>query len=252
MAVRISGVTAELATAAAGAEPLLTRRNAYTPAYMGPAEVDTSSGIRGGPDVFLWPHRARMGTRGRFYKPFWPERLWHADGDVSARRFKVMYSKKCHLCGTRGASDIVHFSTTCPAMAQRRMDTLGGGRLQTAIRDIADALHTLAGRRQTPLYLTAAIQAIQLDTPEANFIVSRIVMSAPWRVHDTDPIWTTAARLGAMFEHEYRNMQAVGPFADIWGAHAKRLLKGIAKKWWELLPRRARRRLAAVGHTIPA
>ena len=136
-------------------------------------------------------------------------------------------------------------------MAQRRVDTLGGGRLQTAIRDIADALHTLAGR-QTPLYLTVAIQAIQLDTPEANFIVSRIVMSAPWRAHDTDPAWTTAARLGAMFEHEYRNMQAVGPFADIWGVHAKRLLKGIAKKWWELLPRRARRRLAAVGLTIPA
>ena len=163
-----------------------------------------------------------------------------------------MYSRKCHLCGTRGASDIVHFSTSCPAMAQRRVDHCGEGALQTAIRDIADALHTLAGRRQTPLYLTTAIKAIQLDAPEANFTVSRIVVSAPWRSHDTDPAWITAARPGAMFEHEYKNTQAVGPFADIWGYHAKRLLKGIAKIWWERLPRRARRRLAAVGLTTTA
>jgi hypothetical protein len=130
-------------------------------------------------------------------------------------------------------------------MTQRRDAALGNGELTRTILSITRAIYAVAGR-EPPVTLTASIMAMPPGGPEAKFIVSHIVTSAPWTARQVKPEWVTAGKLGTMFDKSYDDSLAA-PFADVWAQHASHILQAIGRKWWELLPLQARRTLRRAG-----
>ena len=277
-ALRASGATAFLLDANLPAEGSL-RLTLFGPGAGAPIYAYSRLESR----YYTPVHRARGGRAALFLKPFWTvERLpkpkpyrtprgaslaarraakaAHAaavaaaaaaeKAAAAARERSTHRDTDCNLCGApRG--DVVHICTTCPSTAARRADALGGGRLATMLNAITDALVALhAGQARAPTYLTDAVNALDPASPEAVFIVTRIVTSSPWRVADTLPGWTVAPRLGVLLDRTIKR-GSVARLSDAWVRAAHDIISKVGLRWWRLLTPPARAALEAAGHRFP-
>ena len=168
---------------------------------------------------------------------------------VTASRMAAIYRRtKCNLCrALRG--DLIHICTVCPVAAARRDATLGNGLLAALLRSITEAAY-LPRRARPPQSLVDGINALALNSPEATFIVTRIINSAPWPAAAAAPGWTVAARLGTIFERAVPQQYAA-PLSDAWVTAAHSIISGICLRWWTLLPAPSRAALENAGFTIP-
>jgi len=234
------------------------------------------------PYHYLVVYRARSGRSALFERPFWvvePEPTLPrarpprgatlaarralrdaaaaaetarraAAATAASNRARVIYrDTQCNLCAAP-IGDLVHLCTACPATAARRDAALGTGRLAAHLTSIAAALCVAHGRTTVPVYLGAAIDALDPSSPEAIFLVTRIVNSSPWRVADTLPGWTVAPRLGTLLDRTLRR-SAVASVSDAWVLAAHAITTTIGLRWWLLLAPPARAALEAAGHRIP-
>ena len=234
------------------------------------------------PYYYLAVYRARSGRGALFERPFWvaePEpklprarpprgatpaarrafrataaaaeaaRKTAATTAATTRARAIYRDTRCNLCAAP-IGDLVHLCTTCPATAARRDAALGAGRLNAHLTNIAVALYAAHGRARVPVSLDAAINALDPSSPEAAFLITHITNSAPWRVTDTLPGWTIAARLGQLLDRAMRR-GAVAPIADAWVRAAHAIVTTIGLRWWQLLTPPARAALEAAGHRIP-
>ena len=169
---------------------------------------------------------------------------------AAARERATHRDTDCNLCGApRG--DVVHICTVCPATATRRDAALGGGRFAALLHAIVDALVALHGQPRAPAYLTDAVDALDPASPEAVFIITRIVTSSPWREADALPGWTIVPRLGALLDRTVRRSSAAR-LSDAWVTAAHTIISKVGLRWWQLLTPPARAALEAAGHRFPA
>lgn len=188
-----------------------------------------------------------------FLQPVWHERLSECQPNAIRTRKQAMHANFCYICTRIGPGDFVHLATNCaaPAVAHRREVALGHGEWARIILDITAAIHSVAKRDAVPIYLRNAILQLPYDSPQAQFITARVITCAPWTVREVSPEWVIAHRLGTMFDKAYDRALAT-PLADTWARHAKRVLRTIAGKWWELLPPQSRRALTRAGLRVRA
>jgi hypothetical protein len=219
-------------------------------------------------DTFLWIHRARLGVIALFTSPYWFERQpqWKkvnekasdetkaaqkAEGLRVSAVLKDIYSTThCLLCKQPGG-DLAHFCTTCtdPAMALRRANCMDNGKLPAIVRSITEATYN-AHRASAPIYLYKAIDDLTTGTPEANFIIERVITGSPWRQADANPTWRVAPTLGRMLEKPFETGYA-REWADEWAHPARNILVTVCAKWWKLLPQAETARLKAIGYRLP-
>jgi hypothetical protein len=116
---------------------------------------------------------------------------------------------------------------------------------------IVTELVALQCRSAVAARLRGAVDALDPTSPEASFIVARVVTSSPWRAADAQPGWTVATRLGDLLDRPVRG-SPVTRLSGAWVTVAYTIISKTSLGWWQLLTPAARAALEAAGHRFPA
>jgi hypothetical protein len=187
-------------------------------------------------------HNVRIGRIGLFRYPLWPHRQRDKPGGPSNRRehFRAIQRKTdCDLCGMPNG-DIIHMCYECthPTIVVKRtkaMDELKG-QLRCMATTLARALDA-----QVPSEVQLAIEELGIPSPEAEFLVTRILAATTWPLSACPPGDMTIARFfGRLFDTPPASHADLREFANLWVKWAHLTIKYVCLDWCTLIPQQQR------------